>query len=152
MQQSEFALNLGDYVVTKQRAHIACYGLGSCVGLFLFDRVNKISAAAHIVLSDDLEKHTTLNAKTAFEKLLEEIEKIGGSKNTLRAKLVGGANLFNSGFNTGKKNTDTLLKLLRDNKIYLAAKDVGGCKSRTAKFNTINGELSVSSQNQIYAI
>lgn len=152
MQQSEYTLNLGDYLVTKEKAQIACYGLGSCVGLFLFDRVNKISGAAHVVLSDELEKHTTYNAKTAFEKLLEEIEKIGGNKNSLRAKLVGGANLFNSGFNTGKKNTETLLKLLRDNKIYLAGQDVGGNKSRTAKFNTTNGEVAVSSQNQNYAI
>ncbi len=148
----EHALNLGDFIVTKDMASIACYGLGSCVGLFLYDRINKISAGAHVVLADDLEKHTTYNAKTAFEKLIEEIEKIGGNKNALRAKIVGGANLFNSGFNTGQKNVDTLIKLIRDNKIYMAGQDVGGSKSRTARFNTINGDLLVTSQNKKYEI
>lgn len=148
----EHALNLGDFIVTKEVANIACYGLGSCVGLFLYDRINKISGAAHVVLADDLEKHTTYNAKTVFEKLIEEIEKIGGNKNALRAKIVGGANLFNSGFNTGQKNVDTLVKLIRDNKIYMAGQDVGGFKSRTARFNTLNGDLLVSSQNTHYEI
>ncbi len=148
----EHALNLGDFIVTKDIANIACYGLGSCVGLFLYDRTNKISGGAHVVLADELEKHTTYNAKTAFEKLIEEIEKIGGNKNALRAKIVGGANLFNSGFNTGQKNVDTLVKLIRDNKIYMAGQDVGGSKSRTARFNTSNGDLMVSSQNTQYEI
>jgi chemotaxis protein CheD len=105
-----------------------------------------------VVLSDELEKHTTYNAKTAFEKLIEEIEKIGGNRNALRAKIVGGANLFNSGFNTGERNVSTLRKLILDNKIFLAGQDVGGNKSRTARFNTLNGDLSVSSQNTNYAI
>ncbi len=148
----EHALNLGDFIVTKDPVNIACYGLGSCVGLFIYDRINKISAAAHVVLSDELEKHTTYNAKTAFEKLIEEIEKIGGNKNALRAKIVGGANLFNSGFKTGERNVDALRKLILDNKIFLAGQDVGGNKSRTARFNTLNGDLSVSSQNTNYAI
>lgn len=149
---SEHALNLGDFIVTKDPFSIACYGLGSCVGLFIYDRVNKISAAAHVVLSDELEKHTTYNAKTAFEKLIEEIEKIGGNRNALRAKIVGGANLFNTGFNTGERNVNALRKLILENNIYLAGHDVGGNKSRTARFNTLNGDLSVSSQNTIYAI
>lgn len=149
---SEHALNLGDFIVTKDPTNIACYGLGSCVGLFIYDRINKISAAAHVVLSDELEKETTYNAKTAFEKLIEEIEKIGGNRNALRAKIVGGANLFNSGFKTGERNVNTLRKLILDHKIFLAGQDVGGNKSRTARFNTLNGDLSVSSQNINYAI
>jgi chemotaxis protein CheD len=152
MKMLEHALNLGEFVVTKDIANIACYGLGSCVGLFIYDRVNKISGAAHVVLSDDLEKDTTYNAKTAFEKLIEEIEKIGGDKNALRAKIVGGANLFNSGFRTGERNVETLKKLILNHKIFLAGQDVGGTKSRTARFNTLNGNLLVSSQNSKYAI
>lgn len=152
MRLLEYALNLGDFIVTKDPANIACYGLGSCVGLFIYDRVNKISAAAHVVLSDELEKDTTYNAQTAFDKLIEEIEKIGGNKHALRAKLVGGANLFNSGFNTGERNVNALRKLILDHKIFLAGQDVGGSKSRTARFNTLNGDLSVSSQNTNYAI
>lgn len=152
MKQSEHALNLGDFVVTKTAANIACYGLGSCVGLFIYDRVNKISGAAHVVLSDEFEKHTTYNAKTAFEKLLEEIEKIGGNRDALRAKIVGGANLFDSGFRTGERNISALRKLILENKIYLAGQDVGGTKSRTARFNTMTGDLSISSQNSKYDI
>ncbi|MBK6267255.1 chemotaxis protein CheD [Marivirga sp. S37H4] len=148
----EHALNLGDFIVTKEAVNIACYGLGSCVGLFLYDRLNKISGAAHVVLADELEKGTTYNAKTAFEKLIEEIEKIGGNKDALRAKIVGGANLSNTGFNIGQKNVDTLVKLIRDNKIFMAGQDVGGSKSRTARFNTLNGDLMVSSQNTHYEI
>lgn len=152
MKPFEHALNLGDMIVTNEPTNIACYGLGSCVGLFIYDRVNKISGAAHVVLSDELEKHTTYNAKTAFEKIIEEIERIGGNKNALRAKIVGGANLFNTGFKTGENNVKALKKLILDNKIYLAGQDTGGSKSRTARFNTINGNLSVSSQNLKYAI
>lgn len=152
MRPLEHALNLGDFIVTKDQTSIACYGLGSCVGLFIYDRVNKISGAAHVVLSEELEKHTTYNAKTAFEKVIEEIEKIGGNRNALRAKIVGGADLFKSGLKIGERNINELKKLILDNKIFLAGQDVGGSKSRTARFNTVNGNLSVSSQNTNYAI
>jgi chemotaxis protein CheD len=152
MKQPEHALNLGDFIVTKDAADIACYGLGSCVGLFIYDRVNKISGGAHVVLSDEYEKDTTYNAKTAFEKLIEEIEKIGGNKNALRAKIVGGADLFKSGLKIGERNVEALRDLILEHKIYLAGMDVGGNKSRTARFNTLNGDLSVSSQNTKYAI
>ena len=152
MKMLEHALNLGEFVVTKDIANIACYGLGSCVGLFIYDRVNKISGAVHVVLSDDLEKDTTYNAKTAFEKLIEEIEKIGGDRNALRAKFVGAANLFSSGFRTGERNVETLKKLIHNHKIFLADQVVGGTKSRTVRLNTLNGKLLVSSQNSKYAI
>jgi chemotaxis protein CheD len=152
MEMRNYSLNLGDVVVTKDKGAISCYGLGSCVGLFLYDRTAKIAAGAHIVLSGDLDKETTSNAGTAFKKLIEEIKEIGGNTSALRAKIVGGASLFKSTLQIGQRNIDTIKQLLLENKRYLAAQDVGGEVSRTAHFNAADGSLLVSSLNKKYTL
>jgi chemotaxis protein CheD len=148
MLQRRINLNLGEYKVTNREEEIVCYGLGSCVGLFLYDRVNKIAAAAHVVLSGDLEKHSTHNANTAFFKLLQGIRHLGGNLNTLRAQIVGGANIFNTELDVGRRNVESLQHLIREHKIYLASQEVGGKQGRTAIFNTKDGSLTVSSVNR----
>lgn len=148
----EYHLNLGELVATREAAQIACYGLGSCVGLFLYDRLNRVGAGAHIVLSGELERDTTANAHTAFAEMLKEISKLGGNIGGLRAKVAGGASLFGSSLQIGERNVRTIEQLLLEHKVYVAAKDVGGHSSRSVFFHTLDGSLSISAGHQKYII
>lgn len=148
----EYYLNLGELVVTDQAATIACFGLGSCVGLFLWDRISKVGAGAHIVLSGNLERDSTANAHKAVEELLKEITRLGGNIAGLRAKVAGGASLYRTSMPIGERNVQAVSQLLLEHKIYLAAKDVGGTWSRSAVFNTQDGSLTITTAKQKYTL
>jgi chemotaxis receptor (MCP) glutamine deamidase CheD len=61
----------------------------------------------------------------------------------LRAKITGGANVVATSCETGLMNIDNVVKELVERKVYIAAMDVGGRQSRTARFNSQTGTLSV---------
>ncbi|MDH5599291.1 MAG: chemotaxis protein CheD, partial [Cyclobacteriaceae bacterium] len=131
-----------------------CYGLGSCIGLFLYDRLNKISGGAHIMLSNSNNKNLseTYFAKGAIEELLKRMKALGSDLALLRAKIIGGAEVVDiKTMHIGKNNIEEVRNSLIQNKIYIAASDVGGNISRTGKFYTDSGKLMVStSESKVY--
>jgi chemotaxis protein CheD len=143
----EVRLNIGELYVSSSPTVFTCFGLGSCVGLFLQDRSERIAGAAHIFLPEPLGEwpnHETLSTvEGAFKELLVQFENRGSSLKSLRAKIVGGASVTSSARETGKRNSEAILSLLRKHHIYVAAVDVGGRTARTASFNSGSGELKV---------
>lgn len=148
----EYRLNIGDVKTFDSPVTLTCYGLGSCVGLFLQDRTKGISGGAHILLPDEEGTTTTspawYNVTSALNKLIEEFQKKGSHLKTLRAKIAGGANVLNTSFNIGQRNVESLMNQLIRHKIYIAASDVGGSMSRTAKFFSEDGALLVKTMNE----
>jgi chemotaxis protein CheD len=138
-----FMLNINDVKVVKEPAHLVCYGLGSCIGLFIQDRTTGISGGAHIPLSSKTEGCFE-SCDYIMEKILSNFIYRGGNIYTLRAKIAGGANLFSSNLKIGAENIDKIIELINRNKIFLAAADFGGKVSRTVRFNTETGELYIS--------
>ncbi len=159
--QAECMLNIGEVKAFSQPALITCFGLGSCVGLFLFDRVHKIGGGVHIMLpkfegrAGDGEIPLSGYADCAVEALMQQM-KIKGSPADglgLRAKLVGGANLFaGDHLQVGKKNVVAVLAQLLQRKIYVAGTDVGGTLCRTARFYTESGKVEINTSTHKYII
>lgn len=150
----EVVLGIGQMHVTSSSEIITCYGLGSCIGLFIQDRLNHISGGAHIALpGQNLGKINPLEPAmyldNAFFGLISLMEELGADSKYLRAKLVGGADLFQSkDSSVGAKNGNQILKLLRDNAIYIAGSAIGGCDGRSCKFNTDDGKLWIHNAKQ----
>jgi len=143
-------LNIGDLIVSKNKdMTFTCFGLGSCIGLFLQDRITGISGGAHILLPSEIESPNIFgqfySVQSAINELLLQFKKRGSSLMTLRAKVTGGANVLSSDieFATGKRNTENVINNLIKNKIFIAASETGGQHARTAKFNCKTGELLV---------
>lgn len=145
-------LNIGEYKASRQALSIECVGLGSCIGLFLYDRVNKVGGGAHIFLPGQDEKGSTAYAYNAFKTLIQEMLLLGANIHTLRAKIIGGANIYQSSMNMGEKNREAVRKILLQHKVYLASEDTGGQKSRNASFFLPNGQVKVSTEKQEYFI
>lgn len=143
----EYTLNIGDVMTSKRNATYACFGLGSCVGLFLQDRITGISGGAHILLPGNDEgpegSGKFYNVTAALNELLKQFQLQGSNLQALRAKITGGANVIGVNMQTGERNASTLVKQLTDRKIYIAAMDVGGNQSRTARFEGHTGLLTV---------
>lgn len=145
---TEYKLNIGDVASSASRARYMCYGLGSCVGLFISDRITGASAAAHILLpnadlcaEEDLSKH--YNVHSAFAEMLKRLKMMGSNLTSLRAKVAGGANVMSMNLQTGALNVESVLRQLTEHKIYIAATDVGGTHCRTASFESETGQLTV---------
>ena len=127
-------------------------GLGSCVGITLYDPIRKIGGLAHPMLPDinnaRIKSNPAKFVSSAIELILEELKKNGASVFTLRAKLFGGGHMFsaiptNSPFNIGIKNANKAKEILSSLKIKILVDDTGGNYGRTIELDLSTGKVRV---------
>jgi len=133
---------------------ITTLGLGSCVGIVLYDPVKKISGMVHIMLPDSTKILNNSNkakfADTGIDVLIQTMIKIGADRRTLIAKIAGGAQMFAFSNNSdmmriGERNVEATKCKLLDLGICLKAEDTGANYGRTIEFYPENGELLIKS-------
>lgn len=130
-------------------------GLGSCVGLTLYDPLRKIAGMAHVMLPSssiarDLQFNVAKYADTAIPDLLQRMIELGAKQERLQAKMAGGAQMFAFAGQTdtlriGPRNVETCTLLLKDLKIPVIGQDTGGNYGRTIEFDSSSGLLSIRS-------
>lgn len=132
-------------------------GLGSCVGVCIWESLSKIGGLVHVMLPDSTTSRSVLNkakyADTGVVSLVEEIVKAGGNRHRLQAKIAGGAQMFNfpgqsNIMKIGERNTIAVKKALYECKIKLLAEDTGGNHGRTIEFFPANGDLVIRTINK----
>lgn len=151
-------VGIADMKIACRDSIIKTAGLGSCVGVVLYSTTQKVAGMAHVMLPDSsLARGRTFNkakyADTAIPELIAQLENKGVKRQMLKAKLAGGAQMFqyHSGSNLmriGPRNVDALKTQLKDNHIQLMAEDVGGNSGRTIEFHPITGLLYIRTVNQ----
>jgi chemotaxis protein CheD len=141
-------LNINEMDVSAEPVVFTCYGLGSCIGLFITDRTKGLSGGVHIPLPNNASQSEWKDATYLIDELLSTFQAWGSDLNTLRAKVTGGAQVYGSHSNIGAQNAEVVLKQLTDRKVYIAATDVGGTISRTARYHSQSGELQISTSEQ----
>jgi chemotaxis protein CheD len=142
----------GEHCVSWAAAEISTL-LGSCVAACLWDSRLKIGGMNHIMLPDAPARSSELGEQTkslryglyAMERLINDLLTMGARRDTLTAKVFGGANISGAltTHHVGKRNTDFVLEFLRKDQIKLLATDVGGTQSRRIRFNTHANEVRV---------
>lgn len=143
-------VGIGQIVVAKAPERICCMGLGSCVAIFLYDPVAKIGGVAHALLPRAPRGKTGSGkyVDTAVKMLLEDLMVKGARKEWLRAKLIGGAQMFPNlnikVSDIGRENTEEARRVLRGLGVMLSGEDTQGTRGRSAVFNLETGEVSVS--------
>ncbi|KHE71279.1 chemotaxis protein CheD [Halobacillus sp. BBL2006] len=133
-------------------------GLGSCVGVVLYDELKGIAGMAHIMLPDSsMARKVDLNrakyADTAIDDLVEEISKKGGSLYRMKAKIAGGAQMFafssaSDLMRIGPKNIEAVKRKLIEKNISIESEDVGGKNGRTLEFDIVKLNLHIRKVNQ----
>ncbi|NLY42485.1 MAG: chemotaxis protein CheD [Clostridiaceae bacterium] len=145
-------VGMADLKVAKYPGILTTLGLGSCVGIALFDPSSRIGGLAHIMLPSSKQvKNNTNKAKfadTAIVQLLEEMLSIGAKKNNIIAKLAGGAQMFSFSQTSdivriGDRNAAASREVLQSLSIPIVAEDTGGNFGRTIELYTENGILVV---------
>ncbi|CAM3358068.1 chemotaxis protein CheD [Marinicrinis lubricantis] len=151
-------VGMADLNATNEDRILRTTGLGSCVGLTLFDPLHKVAGLAHIMLpSSSIAREGQLNkakyADTAIPELIDRMLQLGANKGRLEAKLAGGAQMFS--FNTGNdmmkigpRNVDSCKEILAQLHIPIRSEDTGGNYGRTIEISNDTGMLTVKSVNK----
>jgi chemotaxis protein CheD len=119
--------------------------LGSCVAICLWDTRRAAGGMNHFLLpaSREGQPASTRYADEAMRVLLDLLAGLRCRPPNLRAKIFGGAALFQSrdryGISLGAKNVSAALTLLKVAGIPVVAQETGGAHGRRVVFNTDDG-------------
>jgi chemotaxis protein CheD len=136
-----FTIGVAEQRVASAPDKIVTLGLGSCIGLVLYDSVAKIGGMVHIMLP-------TAAAHSAVTNRFCLMVKAGASRARLRAKIAGGAHMFKTTgtidiMNVGQRNIAMCHKILGENRIVLDGEDTGGSSGRSIEFCCESCTLSI---------
>ena len=127
-------------------------GLGSCVGIALYDNKFKIIGLAHVMLPSSIYKNENDSeakfADTAIVKLLNDMYMLGANKKNITAKLAGGAQMFSFNDSSdmmriGERNIMAAREKLKELGITIISEDTGETFSRSIEFYSEDGSLRI---------
>ncbi len=149
---SMIKVGMADFNICKAPDAITTLGLGSCVGVALYDQKRKVAGLAHIMLPDSTTVKNNSNiakfADTGIDACIDMMIKNGASRIGLTAKIAGGAQMFAFGSNNdmlriGERNVEAVKRKLRTLGIRILAEDTGKSYGRTIEFYPQTGELLI---------
>lgn len=140
-------------VTDKDDDVLITYSLGSCVGLTLYDPVERVGGLIHCMLplsKIDLDKARNkphMFVDTGVPIFLRTVFRRGAVRSRLVAKVAGCASLLDDKklFKIGERNYTILRKILWKNNILISSEDIGGTASRTMALHMKNGITTVKS-------
>lgn len=147
-------VGMADLKVGQSPDVLTTLGLGSCIGLTLYDPISKVGGLVHYMLPDSTKlKNNTNIAKfgdTGIRELLKQVTELGASRRRLVSKIAGGACMFEmSGLssigNVGERNQEAAKKILKELGIPLIAEDVGLNYGRTVELRCDTGDFLIKS-------
>jgi chemotaxis protein CheD len=145
-------VGMADLNVIKAPGMLTTLGLGSCVGIALYDSVNKVAGLAHCMLPDSTQIQNNSNiakfVDTALIRLINNMGRSGANKRILKAKVAGGAQMFafnstNESMRIGDRNVDATLKMLREFNIPVVGRDTGANYGRTVELFAEDGRFVI---------
>ena len=129
-------------------------GLGSCVGVAIYDSRNRIGGLVHIMLPENKKKAKKAKyADTGIPFMIEKMVELGAVRRRLTAKIAGGARMFNisddsSNMNIGERNIEAVHRILKEENIKLLGEDVGENYGRSMRFFTEDGRVLITSHKK----
>lgn len=147
-------VGISDLNVVKGGDTLVTYALGSCIGICLYDGINKIAGLSHIMLPSSSLSMAGGNdmkfADTAVPLLLKKMVAVGAKQPYIKAKIAGGAQMFamdnnSSVANIGLRNAVAVKEILQKLRIPITAEDTGKNYGRTLVFSAADGVMHIKS-------
>ena len=147
-------VGMADLKICKSPGVLTTLGLGSCVGVAVYDPVTKISGLLHCMLPDSTQfknnSNTAKYADSGIDELISQMVRLGANRSRLVAKIAGGAQMFamktnNDTLRVGERNVEAVKKKLSALNIRLLAEDCGLNYGRTVEFYSETGEYVIKS-------
>ena len=145
-------VGMADLNTLKAPGILTTLGLGSCVGIALYDRYNKIAGLAHVMLPSSNEIRNNENKSkfvdTGIDLLINMMVEEGAVKRYIIAKIAGGSQMFSFNNNSsvlkiGERNVLATKMKLKELNIDIISEDTGGNYGRTIELNAEDGSLLV---------
>ena len=131
---------------------LKAYGLGSCIAVGLYDPESRIGGMGHMLLPCRPKKNP-LGSESKYVdagilQMVDELVRAGADRDNLVAKVTGGANMFESTYQTlvhsiGARNAKSARDTLAGLGIPLLGEEVGGNRGRTVEFDLATGNMMV---------
>jgi len=147
-------VGMADLNVCVSPNALTTLGLGSCVGIVLYDPIKKIAGLVHVMLPDSTKILNNENkakfADTGIDALIKRMLELGADRRVLFSKITGGAQMFAFGNNNemmriGERNVEATKLKLQQLGISIRAEDTGANYGRTIEFYPETGELLIKS-------
>ena len=155
--EKNIIVGIAAFDIVSAPINIMTIGLGSCVGISLYDRGKNIVGLIHIMLPDSTCFSNKSNlykfADTAIPLVIDEMVKRGAAKFRIKAKIAGGAQMFKSqeykfSNDVGNRNIMAVEKVLSECRISIEGKDIGGSKGRTMTVDSSTGMVIIKSMGK----
>jgi len=147
-------VGIAEYEVTADDAELTTSGLGSCVGVALYDTASSAAGLVHVMLpaADEMDDGKAAKfADSGTQLLIEEMEALGANTDRIEAKIAGGSDMLDfseGGSGIGDRNVDRVKETLADNGIPIVGEDIGGDHGRSLRLEADSGDLVVKSANR----
>ncbi|WP_170007391.1 chemotaxis protein CheD [Bacillus fonticola] len=153
-------VGISDLKCCKGPYRLRTSGLGSCVGVILYDSTAKIAGMAHVMLphaalqaNKELEVPKGKYADRAVFELVREIKELGANVSKLQAKIAGGAQMFalrelQDAMRIGERNVTEVKRQLDKWGIPIVSEDTGGKNGRTIEFEIKTCTLHIRTVNK----
>jgi len=154
---SSITVEISDLQVSSDPGStIVTYALGSCIAVMVHDPVRVAAGMIHYMLPlsetapEKARVRPAMFADTGIPLLFQSLYALGCDKRNLVVKVAGGGALYDDRglFSIGKRNYTILRKMFWKAGVIIAAEDVGGAKSRTARLHVGTGRCTISTQGE----
>lgn len=145
-------VGMADLNLTEAPNVLVTLGLGSCVGVIIYDPIKKVAGMLHAMLPYAGEMRDNANkakfADTGVVETIERLKYMGAFQSRLVAKVAGGAQMFafsqcSDVLKIGQRNVTAAKEVLDKYRIPVIAEDTGGSFGRTIEFYTETGVLLI---------
>ncbi|MCK5542630.1 MAG: HDOD domain-containing protein [Desulfobacterales bacterium] len=142
----------GSFKASRAKPVVYQAFLGTCVGVALYDKINKIGGLMHIILPQPPSESTVdfpeKYASTGLPLLINQLISLGASRDNMIATIAGGALVgpvsnFDINLDIGGRSANIAHAILKANNIKLKESETGGFFMCTLNLNMENGETSI---------
>lgn len=151
---NNIVVGLGEIKISNQKDDIlVAYGLGSCLGIAMYDPILKLAGMLHAVLPSCEPTVSQGDACSKYvccgiDRMLELLLKQGAQRNRIIVRMAGGANMlatstFSDIMNIGQRNIESARNKLDELHFKIAGEEVGGNIGRTVRFYVAEGRMAI---------
>jgi chemotaxis protein CheD len=144
-------ISISDCMISKDPSDVlVTHGLGSCLGVIVYDKILKVGGMLHFLLpaAGDKVEQADFNpfayGDTGLSQMLKQFKDLGSKRENLRIVMAGGASMSadpgKDFFSIGKKNITMARKCFWQNNLMVDAECVGGTISRTLYLEIGSGQ------------
>jgi len=154
MTVTTHSAGLGEMTVVRESdAVLAARGLGSCVGISVYEPNRRIAIMAHVMLPGPVSgapdpAQPARYASHAIESIIKAVEKHGGRPRDLVIKMAGGAQVIqlhgkDDRLRVGERNISAVREALAAKGLRISAEHMGGSTGRTLCLHAATGQTTV---------